>query len=299
MPDFGIMRGFNEKLFGDKLVAGQLPTQLGLIGSQDIGSLLLDFYPNSAVAYSLRKLRLLYTGNAIRVRRSSDNTEQNIGFTALGDLDKTSLTSFCSGTNGFVTTWFDQSGNGNNATQTTAANQPQIVSSGNVILQNSQASISFLSLLSGLDFSTFSATSVDGFLVVKTKNDPPLDANSGFITIGSTVAASHFPYSDSVIYDGFGSTSRKTVGNPSTPLNQLNLYNVLSAFGEWTARLNTTEIFTTAINVVGINANPKIGSKDSGIGMNNFISEFIIYPSNQSANRSGIESNINTYYAIY
>ena len=33
MPDFGIMRGFNEKLFGDKLYAGQLPTQLGLIGS--------------------------------------------------------------------------------------------------------------------------------------------------------------------------------------------------------------------------------------------------------------------------
>jgi hypothetical protein len=33
MPDFGIMRGFNDKLFGDKLYAGQLPTQLGLIGS--------------------------------------------------------------------------------------------------------------------------------------------------------------------------------------------------------------------------------------------------------------------------
>jgi hypothetical protein len=37
MPDFGIMRGFNEKLFGDKLYAGQLPTQLGLIGSSDFG----------------------------------------------------------------------------------------------------------------------------------------------------------------------------------------------------------------------------------------------------------------------
>jgi hypothetical protein len=36
MPDFGIMRGFNDKLFGDKLVAGQLPTQLGLIGSQEV-----------------------------------------------------------------------------------------------------------------------------------------------------------------------------------------------------------------------------------------------------------------------
>jgi hypothetical protein len=33
MPDFGIFRGFNDKLFGDKLYAGQLPTQLGIIGS--------------------------------------------------------------------------------------------------------------------------------------------------------------------------------------------------------------------------------------------------------------------------
>jgi hypothetical protein len=33
------MRGFNEKLFGDKLVAGQLPTQLGLIGSQEVNDI--------------------------------------------------------------------------------------------------------------------------------------------------------------------------------------------------------------------------------------------------------------------
>jgi hypothetical protein len=37
MPDFGIFRGFNDKLFGDKLYAGQLPTQLGLIGSASFG----------------------------------------------------------------------------------------------------------------------------------------------------------------------------------------------------------------------------------------------------------------------
>jgi hypothetical protein len=37
MPDFGIMRGFADKLFGDKLYAGQLPTFLGLIGSIGIG----------------------------------------------------------------------------------------------------------------------------------------------------------------------------------------------------------------------------------------------------------------------
>jgi hypothetical protein len=43
MPDFGIMRGFNEKLFGDKLYAGQLPTQLGLIGSQEV----INFDPDA------------------------------------------------------------------------------------------------------------------------------------------------------------------------------------------------------------------------------------------------------------
>jgi len=42
MPDFGIFRGFNEKLFGDKLYAGQLPTQLGLIGSEEVRDFDID-----------------------------------------------------------------------------------------------------------------------------------------------------------------------------------------------------------------------------------------------------------------
>jgi hypothetical protein len=49
---------------------------------------------NSSAAYSLRKLRTAYTGPAIRVRRSSDNTEADIGFTASGDLDQTALMAF-------------------------------------------------------------------------------------------------------------------------------------------------------------------------------------------------------------
>jgi hypothetical protein len=262
---------------------------------------LLDDYPSAAVAYSVRKLRSAYTGSAIRVRRSSDNTETDIGFSG-ENLNTTALLAF-TGTgvldNGFITTWYDQSGNGRNATQTTALIQPQIVSSGSVILENSKPTISFLSGLSGFVFSTFSATAVDGFLIVKAKSDPPIDPNSGFVSIGSTTADSHYPYSNGIIYDGFGSTSRQTVGNPTTALNQVNLYNVTSTSSEWTARLNSSQIYTTASNTVGISSTPKIGSNSVNFGMSNFISEFIIYPSNQSTNRSGIESNINTYYAIY
>ncbi len=49
-------------------------------------SLLLDTYTGASVAYSLRQLRTAYTGAAIRVRRSSDNAEQDINFVG-GDLD--------------------------------------------------------------------------------------------------------------------------------------------------------------------------------------------------------------------
>jgi hypothetical protein len=260
---------------------------------------ILDTYPNAAVAYSVRKLRAAYTGNSIRVRRSSDNTEQNIGFTSAGDLDTTALTAFCGAGNGFITTWYDQSGNANDATQSTAGNQPQIVSSGSVILENLKPTISFLSGLSGLDFNTFTASAVTMFMIVKVKNDPPTDPNSGFVKFGTAATVNHFPYSDSNIYDDTFSATRRTVGNPTTPLNQLNIYNVLSTSTEWTAQLNTTQIYTSGINTVDINSNPKIGSKNIGFGMNNFISELIVYPSNQSSNTTGITSNINTYYGIY
>ncbi len=96
---------------------------------------LLDTYSGASAAYSLRQLSSTYTGNCIRVRRSSDNAEQNIGFVN-NVLDEASLLTFCGAGNGFVTTWYDQSGNANNATQSTAFNQPQIVSSGAMITTN-------------------------------------------------------------------------------------------------------------------------------------------------------------------
>ena len=69
----------------------------------------------AASAYSLRKLNSDYTGAAIEVRRSSDNSTQNIGFTANGDLDTTALKTFVGSGNGFITIWYDQSGNARNA----------------------------------------------------------------------------------------------------------------------------------------------------------------------------------------
>ena len=68
-----------------------------------------------------------YTGPLIRVRRSSDNAEIDIYALYNGELDTTFLLNFTGAGNGFVARWYDQSGNDQNLTQTTAANQPRIV----------------------------------------------------------------------------------------------------------------------------------------------------------------------------
>jgi hypothetical protein len=84
---------------------------------------------NFVVAYSLRYLGNPNVKNAIRVRRSSDNEELNIGFIGQ-NLDTISLLNFAGANSVFITTFYDQNGNAINATQATAANQPRIVNSG-------------------------------------------------------------------------------------------------------------------------------------------------------------------------
>jgi hypothetical protein len=54
----------------------------------------------------------------------------------IGDLDTAALMAFVGAGNGFVTTWYDQSGNGRNATQTDPTLQPRIVSNGAIETQN-------------------------------------------------------------------------------------------------------------------------------------------------------------------
>lgn len=78
-----------------------------------------------------RRLRSAYTGAIIRVRRSSDNSEQDFsGSDANGAVSASAVAAFCGAGDGFLTTIYDQSGAGRNLTQTTTANQIQVVGSG-------------------------------------------------------------------------------------------------------------------------------------------------------------------------
>lgn len=76
------------------------------------------------VAYSMRRMRSAYTGPAVRIRRSSDSAESD--FTPSQIQNGTMAAWIGSGNDGFIRTWYDQSGNGLNCEQATAANQPRI-----------------------------------------------------------------------------------------------------------------------------------------------------------------------------
>lgn len=93
--------------------------------------------------YSVRRLSSTYTGYAMKVRRSSDNTEQDIAFDFNGTVSTAQLLAFVGSGDGFVTVWYDQSGNGAHLTQTTAAYQPKIVIAGVVQTENNRPFIRF------------------------------------------------------------------------------------------------------------------------------------------------------------
>jgi hypothetical protein len=102
---------------------------------------MLDLFPNGSFAASHRKLKANYADDSTVVRR--DNSDQlGIGF-ADNELDQTSLLSFTGSGDGSSVEFKDQTGNGRDFSQSSAASQPKIVTNGSVILANGKPTFSY------------------------------------------------------------------------------------------------------------------------------------------------------------
>lgn len=84
----------------------------------------LDVVTGAVMAFSLYKLYSAAT-KCVRVRRSSDNAEADIGFNG-NYIDIVALNTHLGASDGFVTKWYNQYAGGNDAVQTTSLNQPAI-----------------------------------------------------------------------------------------------------------------------------------------------------------------------------
>jgi hypothetical protein len=91
----------------------------------------IDIAGSASAAYSVsRRLSRSYGGSLIRVRRASDNVEQDFSFDTAGNLDTAAIATFIAATTGAIVTVYDQSGAGLHITKSTASAQPAYVASG-------------------------------------------------------------------------------------------------------------------------------------------------------------------------
>jgi hypothetical protein len=263
---------------------------------------LLDTYPNSAAAYSVRLLKSDYAGSTMEVRRSSDNALQDIGFDANGDLDTTSLLSFVGEGDGFIRTWYDQSGNAYNATQTTTSAQPQIVSSGVISNKNSKPAIDFsggnwkldanaaASEFAGTDvnFESFSVLSGDGSL------------NKSFFSLAAASGNTTSLQLRTIRDDASTNNDKST----TTQITNQSLVSVLGTPSDYNIYVDGTADAgnpnTASLGLCSF-AKATIGNDARAVSAywGGTIQELVFYNTDQSSNRTGIETNQNDYYTIY
>ena len=251
------------------------------------GGGLLDLYPGASAGYSLRQIG---SGPVVRLRRASDSAESDFG---ASDLTGGTAAAWASSGDAFVAKLYDQGGSGNDAVQSTAASQPKLITAGVVELEGGLPAMVFDGVDDSLGCATLSGAAVtDQFFVFAT-------SDTGFYTPDNRISqgASFAGY---LALDGSGSTT-DTGGEYTGGSLRVN-----AASQTPSTRDDVHTLFATGSQILrtdsGWDTSNWTGFVWGGYTSQEFggrLQEWIIYPSDQSANRTGIETNINDHYGIY
>ena len=118
------------------------------------------------------------------------------------------------------------------------------------------------------------------FIVVKVDSDPPpASFNTGMWSISTQ--GGHYPFTNGIIYEYFGTTVRKTISGFAEDLSVYNVYHVDSTNGSFQAFLNNNSIFSTSSNTFENIQSVDIGAStpsltSSGRWLDGIIGELII-----------------------
>jgi hypothetical protein len=299
--------------------------------------LLLDSFSGAHSAYSLRKLDKDYAGDAIVVRRANNDT-LSIGFSG-NYLDTTAMKTFCGtgGSDSCtVRRWFDQSGNDRNVSQTTTANQPTIMRAGAIVYIGGSVAIDFdgtndvLTAATATDWNFLHQTGIYfNFGVSKAGN--VADPNSSYAVWGTRIAGdingAFLTFDDRVsesINNALRHIAHRSGGPVVVLVNTAN--NAVSANTRFLHTVYGDLGNATAAEKSGIGVNNGAYVKNNATGgtigtgnatnalsfgaaanatgvlsifLRGQIFEQVFYASDQSANRTAINTNINNFYSIY
>ena len=251
---------------------------------------LLDTYTGAAAAYSLRKLSSSYSGSAVEVYNGSSYAD--IGFDVFGELNRVALADHCGSNDGFVSKWYCQSGNSNDAVQTNTARMPKIYDgTTGVVTENGKPAVQFIDASSTLmSFTSFAPSSDFSVIFVAengaNNNDYMISGGSGNLLYASSTtqfrARINYTFYDFATSIGSGSQYLGFLNRASNSLTFAADSNLSSS------TFTTSNAFTLSVL-----------SYSYANGYNFKMSEVILYASDQSANRTNIEDNINTFYSIF
>lgn len=273
------------------------------------------------VACGLRHILESWTTNKlIRVRRSNDNAESDIGWKGEA-LDTVALKSFVGSNSAFVKTMYDQSGNGLDVTQTTAANQPRIVNAGVIDRDGFYPCLYFDGVNDFMTFSSIGGTYIE-YLYFKVRfrtssglsilfeNSTDFNFNIGSYLLSRDSVSTRYGLNivekTSVTYSYKYDTSYNIASNkiiaiildrtsPIISRQQFYLTNlILNA-------LITRAPFNESTSGIGIPSLPNfIGGRSGGVAVSNInFQELIVYTNNYLTDGLLPISNINGFYEVF
>lgn len=180
-----------------------------------------------------------------------------------------------------VDIWNDLSSQANHFQQNNSINQPYLLT--NLIEINSHNMVEFKSsspnYFNSIDFS--SLTEGEIFSTIKLKNAPPSSqSSSGLWSFGTASSQDHYPYTNNVIYSGFGRNLRFGVGNisSSVDLEKPHLLNINSGTS-FNFRINGVEFFNSTGGTSEFSTNTYLGKSAANHFMDGSISEIILFNS--------------------
>lgn len=268
---------------------------------------LLDSYSGAAAAYSVRRLSSTYTGSAIRIREDGTDTELDIGFDSNGDLDTAAIATHCGVNNGYVDTWYDQSGNSIDLIQATYGSQPQIYNGAAVITQNGKPAVYFDNTIPNYMDSASTQWSSAGDTSVFIVRE--VGGGTGDRRVWNTIDPSSTRSFLIDVRDSqmtvFSSTNANAFVKKSKALSARNhVWSwIHDANADLTLYIDNTQEAQTA-STISMDTSSAVATMCArSFGSEGYVTthfqELIHYPDDQTDNRAGITTNINDYYSIY